>query len=295
MAGIPIIGEIWDGIRWIVDFFFNKAPTPILIMFFLLFLLFLDPLSSFLLNIGGFHCNSDNRVMKVSPINVGANTRLVFERRDEPFVGEELNFSDVHPDKQPSDCYFYARETDEINHYETCWDLNETTNCSYLYDLGSCFNCTNDDIYFEKTAFFFVSEWKDVCLDSAYPPPETASLTDSLTCNHGCEIPTSYVWNVTTGTYQCTDLSECGENATPTSTEIDQILEGNNANLVYDTKDVQEDYTGAVTIKCNNAGRARLTFFGIDIFSYKIWLFLIVISGMFTMLYKLQTMNFKSS
>lgn len=289
---IPIIGEIWDGIRWIIDFFFSKAPTPIIIMIFLMFLMLLDPLTSLMFNLAGFHCNSDNEVMKLSALQIGANVQLLIQAQEEVITGEELNFSEVHPDKQPSECYFYARETSEINHYETCYNVSDTTNCTYLYDLGSCFNCTNDDIYFEKTAFFFVSEWKDVCLDDAYPPPPSDNFADGLTCNHGCDIPNNYKFDHETGTYKCTDLSECGNNATPTDTQKDQILRNNGAEPLYETKGVNEDYTGVITMQCDNSNRARMTFFGIDLFSYKIWLFLIVIGAMFTMLYKLQTMNF---
>ena len=278
--GLPIVQELWDGIRWIIDFFFNKIPRPLQIFIFLLFLLFFGSLISFTLQIAGVHCNGDKQVVKIDFLDIGTNVALLWEDQKRYFTEETLSICDAHPEKcgNEKDCYFFAEELDN-GYYQECNLTNSSANCKYLLKDGNCHTCDNQEICFQdRIVLFFCGSWENVCLDDAYPSGETTAY-DSLTgCGSSCYVPDNYLWNSTSGQYECNNQTYCGVNATAISNPvIDQKLLKANAQLLYPTTTKMRNYKSLVYLKCNNDYKPRLTFYGIDLFDYKIWLFFIVI------------------
>ena len=287
--GIPIIDEVFSGIRWLIDFFMNKVPAPIKFLIFLLFLLFFGSMISFVLHLTGVHCNSDKEVVKTDFLDVGTNLALVWEDSKRIFSEQTLTICDVHPEKcgSESECYYHARELDN-GLYVTCNQSIPEADCKYYLRDGICHNCTNQEICFQESMFWiFCGTWHDICLDDAYYSEVT--LYDTFTgCGSTCYPPEHYFWNQTSGQYECKDLDYCGVGATKVQNPIiDEKLLKANAELIYTSEEKRRNYKSLVYIKCNNNYNPRLTIFGIDIFDYKIWLFLVVIYVLVILLFKL--------
>lgn len=294
--GIPIIQEIFDGIRWLIDFFMNKIPRPLQILIFLLFLLVFGSLISFFLQIAGVHCNSSKEVVKVDTFDVGTNIAIIWEDTDRVFSEQNLTICDAHPDKcgQEHDCYFYAEQLDS-GYYTECNTTNSSVDCGYYLREGNCHNCTDTEICFADTVIDFLwlipfcGNWHDVCSDDAYPS-DSNTITDLLTgCGSACYVPENYVWNFTTGVYECSNPTICGVNATAQANPVvDQKLLRAGAERIYTTSSTDRSYTSMIRLKCNANFKPRLTFFGIDLLSYQLWLFMIVIYVLVMLMFKLR-------
>ena len=277
--GIPIIQEIWDGLRWIIDFFIDKVPKPLKVIIFLLFLLLFGSLVSFFMQLSGIHCNSSKDVVKVSTLDIGTNLAIGWETSKEVFDSDNLTICEVHPEKcgNENDCYFYAKQLD-TGFYEECNTTN-SSDCKYYLKNGACHNCTQPDKFFSQTFYFFIPDSYHPCVSNAYPLDEfTAYLRYFRGCGSSCYVPDHYLWNQSTGQYECADSQYCGATATLEANPIiDQKLNKAGAELVYSISEGSRSYMRMVYIKCNNNFNPRLTFFGLDLLDYKIWLFMIVI------------------
>ena len=288
--GIPIIQELWDGVRWLIDFFFNKIPRPLQFLIFLLFLLFFGVMISFMLHLSGIHCNSSKEVVKTDIFDVGTNIALIWEDSQRTFTQETLTICEVHPERcgQESECYFHARQLDN-GLYETCNQSVAQPDCKYYLKDGLCHNCTNKEICFQESMFWiFCGNWHDVCIDNAYSYDTT--LFDTFTgCGSACFVPTHYMWNQTSGLYECIDSDYCGVSATKIQNPIiDEKLLRADAELVYTTTEMKKNYKNLIYLKCDNDYNPRLTFFGVDIFDYKIWLFFAVIYVLVMLMFQLK-------
>jgi len=242
-----------------------------------------------MLHVSGIHCNSAKEVVKVDFLDVGTNIALIWEDSKRVFTEENLSICDVHPEKcgSETDCYFHARQLDN-GLYATCNQTNPSPDCGYYLRDGLCHNCTDQEICFQESMFWiFCGNWHDVCLDNAYS--YNTDLYDTFTgCGSACFVPQHYLWNQTTGQYECLDSDYCGAGATKVQDPIiDEKLIKANAELVYTSDSDRRNYKSLIYIRCNNNYNPRLTFFGIDIFDYKIWLFLAVIFILVTLLFKL--------
>jgi len=293
--GIPIIQELWDGIRWIIDFFINKSPNAIKILFFLLFLLLFGSIISFFLHIGGIHCNSELQPVKTSLTKLITNLRIMQITNDNIIDGQTATVCDAHPDMcgKENECYYFARLQNDSGLYEECNVTSTDPNCNYLMKNGVCFNCSYREICFNPVgAFWFFNgfcTWHDVCISNAYY--QSPSSQDFVcTGRDDCSVPKGYIWNITSGVYTCVNDLICGENATESIPIIDEYLEKANYKLLYQSTTNNNDYRKFISITCQNNLNPELSLFGssskggFPIFNYKIWLFIIVIYVMFIFL-----------
>jgi hypothetical protein len=290
--GLPIISEIWEGILWIINFFVDKVPRPVKIIIFLLFLLFFGGLISFFLHITGIHCNSNLEVVKTPITDLNTNVRILFLTKEDIVTGATVSICDAHPDKcgEEKDCYFFARRQNDSGFYEVCNETSTDPNCKYLMKEGLCFNCTEREICFNPVgAFWFFNgfcTWHSVCIDDAY----YTELGSGIGCRNAddCSVPRGYMWNSTDGLYYCIDDDICGVNATQSRPIVDEYLLRSGADLVYSDSTDTRSYTKAIRIKCDKNLNPDLTFFGIPLFDYRIWLVIIIIAVMFLFLNKVK-------
>jgi len=285
-VGIPIVSEIWDGIRWIINFFVDKVPTPLKFLIFLLFLLFFGTLISVMLHLTGIHCNSDKDVVKTEALDIKTNI-IVWRETNNVLTEQGYKISEIHRWNKLAgvDCFYLL--DDSSGEHEFCKNSTDP-NCEYYYRDSDCFNCTSVDAgYIWDEGSFLPTNVGDVCDGTAYKI-EWDIFDRWIVCEKLCQIPEHYVYNSSTGTYTCIDLDYCGSNATLESIpRMDDLLHDSNAELIYPITQSDRDYRSVVRIKCNNNFNPRLTFFGIDIFDYKIWLFLAVIWVLVMLFFKL--------
>lgn len=293
--GLPIIQEIWDGIRWLIDFFINKAPRPLKIIIFLLFLIMFGSIISFALHISGVHCKSDLKPVKVDMLKVGTNFKVMLETRDEILTADNYTLCEVHPELcgNEHDAYFFARKGDNGFYYE-CNQTNPEPDCSYLYKYGNCHNCTEQEICFQDalvggSIIGICGKWHSVCLSDAYP--DRKFYDTFADCSDKYSIPENYYFDNDTGLYVCSNTLYCGATATlEPNTKIDEILENAGAEYLYPT--TQEDtIENIISVGCSDNLNPRLYIFGLDLFSYVLWFFIILIYVLIEMLIKIKNLT----
>ncbi|MCJ7816904.1 MAG: hypothetical protein MUP55_03540 [Candidatus Aenigmarchaeota archaeon] len=296
--GIPIVQEIWDGLRWLIDFFFNKAPKPVLFAFFLLLLFVFSAFISFTIHLFGVHCTSTGDAVKVSLLNIGTNIQLAFIGANEP-----LNQSGYTPEPITSDVpviglvgkevcfrsicfhngYYYWQSESECDNetiiypYKTregIWNLNRYWRCS------DCVGEVNSTLI---RGTLGVSETVDLCFGNSYPIPyEDKNFYQRHFCEPSsqCAPPDDYYYDYLQNKYICDNDALCGVNLTNRTvimTNADHILKGAHAELIYSPTMTKQDIKGAILFMCDREGNPIMTFFKIPIFDYRIWLLLALI------------------
>jgi hypothetical protein len=119
------------------------------------------------------------------------------------------------------------------------------------------------------------------CVTTGYPLAEYTSFTKKLICNtYGCKPPKGYVYNYTIDKFQCVEDFCVNETLNDYNQKIYKI-EG--AVPVYYDSYGNFSAQNVIYFKCkaNNPTNIRLTFFGLDIFDYRIWLMFILIGMVF--------------
>jgi len=285
---IPIISDIIDGFKWIVDFFMNKAPNPVKFLLFLVMLLFFASLIPFFLQLTGIHCDTDKDIRKLSVFSLIKNYDIL-NTKDELFTGETLQFEEVHPNTAPDSCYYYMRETEDLDYEECIENQTNTTDCYYYYQDAYNYNC-----YVEKACFklFGICTWENVCKGDAIANEDLLSdlfthspdipFEDELELpSLDCYIPYGYTWSFVDGYYFCHNDSICG-NGTAGYKIIDEKLNQAGAEYYY-TDGNEKSYKNFIQFKCDSSLNPQLTLYGLPIFDYKIWLIgsLIFIMGYF--------------
>lgn len=242
-----------------------------------------------MLQMTGIHCNSDKNPVKLSILDFSTNIELLWETDPSRFLkGDVLTICDVHPNKcgEERSCYYFMRELDSGG-YGMCNETTPAPDCKYYLNDGVCHNCTDQEICIQENEFWiFCGTWYDICLDDAYYGG--GQVTDFMTkCRTTCDVPKYYMWNQTSGKYHCLVPDKCGNSATQEISAIDEKLDRAGAELLYTDND-ERGFTRVVGISCDANLNPKLTFFGINIFDYKIWVILFIIAVMFIFLNKVK-------
>lgn len=287
MGSIPILSDIWETLKWLIDFFVNKVPKPVLFLIFLLMMVVIGFLLSFIFHLVGYHCNSNMELVKVDSMKVLSNIDIAFiSNPDHVVKGTGLTVCDVYPNKcgQEHDCYYYAQQLPN-GLYDYCNITNASADCKYYLKEGVCHNCTEDEICFQSALAlgFICGEWHSICTSNAFELQESQALSTATTlfagrCDTSCAVPEYYMWDIDTGTFTCLDDAKCGENSTfIKNTELDEKLHKANAVAVYKTNINENDYTQFLRLSCNRQLNPEVTAMGLPIFDYQLWLLLAVL------------------
>jgi len=282
---IPILSDIIDGIKWIIDFFVSHTPKSVKFIIFLLLILLFGSTINLFVQLSGIHCNEVKEPVKVTALNFLTNIDII--RTSNALIsGQIVEFSEVHPDKREESCFIHAYE-DIDGKYTLCIEGNESIDCKYYYqNTINQFNCFTKTIHVNDVFEFFGLLSPEVCIDDAYENPDyEISSGDSLLMIE-CNIPNGYFWSVVDGYYYCYDNSTCG-NSTIGTTMLKEKLDDAGAEPLYKTKN-EDDIENLIQISCNTEYKPKITFLKIDIFNYKIWVLLMVISVLVVLLFKLK-------
>jgi hypothetical protein len=298
--GLPVIQEIFDGLRWLIDFFFNKAPKPVAFLFFLILLFIFTTFISFTLHLFGVHCTSTGDAVKVSLLKFGTNIELAFIGANEPLnessytpqpitvgtgvialIGREVCFRTI--------CFhegeYFWKEQSECDNETIIYPYKSRT-----WDYWQCAVCNGTVNETFIRGQFGSSETVDLCFGNALPlDPDSMNFYQRNFCDPSsqCAVPRNYYYDYAINKYVCTDEDICGENNTNSTTIItkaDQLLEGADAELMYSPTIADRDIRRAVTFRCDKEGSPYLTFFQIPVFDYRVWLLIVVIYTMLIML-----------
>jgi hypothetical protein len=283
MGSIPIISDIIEGVKWLITFFTEKVPKPITVLIFLLFVFVISLLMGIMLHVVGIHCNTDNEPMKTDTMAFYQNINVYYASQD-TLNAQTYTFEQLFENKDKSDIVFYGKLNTTNGFYEDCGE-NYSTGCSYYLLHGACYNCTYGDVCVSKT-LWFCGEYVQICKTDAYAWAGGAGEALSAA---GCSshlyarIPAHYLWNITSGRYECFEPAFCGPNPTKAAnSQLDDLLESMSATLYYENTS-DRDVTRMVGITCSNA-QPQLAFFKIPLFDYRIWVIIILIYVMFMFL-----------
>lgn len=294
--GLPIVDEIFAGIRWIIDFFLNKAPKPVLFLFFLLLLFLFSAFISFTFHLIGIHCTSTGDVVKVSPLKVGSNINLAFIGANEPFdpanytpqpitvgegvislIGNEVCFRKICFGDDGE--YHYSIESDCDN--KTIITPYKMAKWSWLY-CSVCNGTVNSTFI---SGIFGASETIDLCFGNTEPlDDDDKNFYQEHFCEpeSQCTPPDDYYYDYAQNLYICSNPTVCNQSVNSSSpiTKADHVLLEANAELLYPPNMNKKDINSAILFKCDKQGSAAMTFFGVPVFDYRIWMLLGVIFGM---------------
>jgi len=276
---IPILSDIIDGIKWMIDFFVDKVPKPLKVVFFLLLLLGFGTLIPFFLHMIGYHCNSDKVVYKAESLDFFANYGIYNEQSSLVF-GDNVSFEEAHPKVDRENCVFYARNTAGYIDFCLINDTN-TTGCKYYYRWGDDFFCNRVNLCVDRNWFFVYDPCSNYCYTDVFPQ-ENDYLS---TAEADCYVPEGYKWSVTEGRYLCLNQTICDEGFSV----IDEKLDSIGATPLYKNDDESDkSYTNIIKLKCNDDYNPSIRILGIPIFDYKFWILMLLASVMIGLLLKIR-------
>ena len=268
---IPVISDIIDGVKWIIDFFMNKLPRPLKFLIFLLLLLSFAQLIPFFLHMVGIHCKSDKVVVKVDTFDIFANYGI-YKEQSEIVVGENLTFEEVHPKIDPDNCYWYM--INDNGYVDRCIDFDDPL-CKYYYRWGQWFDCNRVRII-ERDWFLWFDNENTYCEGDVLSQDNFgASPADK-----DCFVPNGYTWSFDDGYYYCINSTICGANVTDGFSIIDEKLENLDYIPMYEKGLNEKSYKNAIKLKCDNELNPQITFFGIEIFNFQLWILLTLMGVM---------------
>lgn len=289
MVDIPVLSDLVDGVKWIIDFFFNKAPAPIKFLFFLVLIIIFATFINFTIQMMGVHCDSKLNVVKVSALEVWTNYKLARLDKDDKYNANSYTPGMIVPIGYfpvPQTCFIAMCNISGKFYYKYATECdNETLIYPYKVSGAEFFRCSDcsgtvDD---PRISGGLISDDQGyLCFGDSYRY-NTSGLSTlkllyfSFSCGDNskrCIPPLNYYYNYSDGKYSCSNDAVCGINITANTTTymIDEELKNVKAELMYPPTLNNKDIRGAVRFKCSGDMKPDLTFFGIPVFDYRIWL-----------------------
>ena len=134
-----------------------------------------------------------------------------------------------------------------------------------------------------------------ICLDSLVYPKEYDDLSwygknvcgkvDSV-----CSIPTGYYFDGNNNIFVCGENECLSENGTNTIGQAWNLkLKGQGARLTPPSQHGDRDYRNALRIECDNGDlNPKLRVFGVNPFDYRLWIFLVILSALVWVMFKIK-------
>jgi len=248
--------------------FISTLPPLGKIAMFLLFLSIFSFVFSLLFGLLGYHCDAQNNLYKTGFTSIITNLQLIAEKP----APEEVS-SITFPSRTENNPLVTSRCVIEHNN-------------TYYFNGAYCTDCN----YTKKVIDGF--EMK-LCVGDVYRIPDrNKSFLKKLLCQDdggfgSCDIPVYYFFNSTIGRYQCLNTTYCG-NITVGAYWTAKLKE--KAQLVKQDATIKKSYSKAFTVTCKDL-TPTFRFYGIPIFDYKLWLFMILLSALIVSLSKIKSIQ----
>lgn len=276
-----VIGAIQRTINW----FFTTAPKPLLLLFFLIFIILFASIFGFVLNTTGHFCDTQGNLYKTGFLSIITNVELLTSMPSQKEIQEGVI--------RPSQTGFFDRTLPQCSPYLTGWTyeqdgiIRNLTPAHYFHDTGRCTQCKNITKTIPPEGGLFSEEY---CSDNILLPKshEDKSLWGKWFCGAflgSCTIPEGYRYNRINNTFECTSPL-----CAATTTELWNLkLKETGAKIILQEEIARRDYRNAVSIECE-PGRLDPEFktFGIKIFDYKLWIILLLLTLLVWGVYKIK-------
>lgn len=281
---VDILGALQRAVSWLL----TTAPKPLLYILFLLFLVVFSALFGFILNTTGNFCDTQGNEYTTGLFSVATNFQLIRGMPDE----EDLSTATLDPD----DNLITRTLATCVGFYGSDWKYKDEngneqnlTAGSYFRSSTKCVDCELVKVYSDTQTNF-----ERICLGDAYPlSPDEMTWWRRSTCGKQigfCKPPINYYYESSANTYVCNDESCVDDGELTTQGELwNQRLKEEGAKLKTSSVYGEKDYRNAVAIECESGDLTpKLRLFGINVFDYKIWVFLMILSGLGWILFKIK-------
>lgn len=290
------VADILGGFQRVISWFIDVVPRPVKMLIFLLFILALGAVFSFFLNATGNWCDTAGNEYTTGFVSIFTNIDLLTNMPS----NDDLDTDELNPNDKPFfdrsvlKCSFYADTFENyIIKYEngTQKYLNESQ--YFFHDTGRCTYCEESvTLWVEGQGLFK----EDYCIDDIlYPKPyDERSWSGKTFCGSflgSCEVPEGYYYDRTRDLFICDDdlcktingtVSTIGE-------KWNLMLRNKGAKLKAPSPYGDKDYRNAISVECDAGDvNPKWRLFGIEILSYKLWVFLFVLSALVWALFKLK-------
>jgi len=289
MAFLDFLTGITNGIKTFID----NTPKPVKFIFFLIFILLLGGLINSSLNVFGVYCDSNDNPVKVS---LASGVALIGKVPDYELLNSnqvKLNKVFLTSEDKHTDCSVLLTEGTVTFEDETTTDIKDIEGGVWVYDGAYCTDC--EEVRIKNSDVGLLSNvnagdlasgvcWGDVDRKINY-----SNWWKKSVCGSGeCEPPINYKYSSDLNRYICVDdscLSQTGQGQN-SGAKWDEELKKKGAERFYPEGITNElSDINAVGFVCEDL-KPKLTFFGIEVFNYRYWILIMVISVMMYFLFK---------
>lgn len=290
------LADILGGFQRVISWFIDVVPKPIKVLIFLLFILLLGSLFGFFLNSTGNWCDTAGNEYSTGVFSLFTNVDLLVNQPS----NDELNTEEIDPndenffDSTIVKCSRYFDTFDDYYlRYENGTKVLLQDDQYFFHDTGRCTSCS-EKVKIWADGNSLLSE--DYCLDDIIYPKSYDELSwlGKVTCGKflgSCDIPEGYYYDRNLNLFICDDPLCQSENGSVSTIgeRWNLLLREKGAKLKAPSVYGDKDYRNALSIECD-AGDVSPKFrlFGIEVFSYKIWVFLFVLGALLWALFKIK-------
>lgn len=287
--------DFFAGIQRGISWFLQSAPKPLLLLLFLLFLVGFSALFTVFLNSTGNFCDTAGNEYKTGTFEVVNNFQLISTMPKEEDLNSEQLDADEYTKGTIQECSFLY-EQEEWLYTEKGEKVYKNLTTSYYFQDDGCIECTHSVWAIPQGFLGGYKSRTGICLDQVVYPNdyEQRSFWEKRSCGETlgrCAIPEGYYYDATTDTFICDDeLCKNEEGSTNTVGELWNLkLKEKGAKLRPESPYGEKDYRNALAIECDAGDlNPKFRFFGIEIFNYKIWLLLILLSAIVWTAFKIK-------
>ena len=265
-------GAILDNIGQLIQGIVSILPKPVLFLLFLFILVSLSYVLSLAFNAFGVYCNSADVPVKLNA-NFLDNIALIGQVPDPELLGREaLELGEFGISVGSAG----LTECSQLVPAGTIYFEDDTaqnfTTPTWFYDGTFCTNC--QEVNIKKPA----GDVDKVCFGNVERKSQAdKTLLQRTFCGGlGCEPPEHYYYDQNTNTYVCADETCAGITL---GQKWDELLFSKGAVPYYleDQPDLRNPSAEHLTgITCENL-KPRFAVFGVDLFTYNIWIFITLI------------------
>lgn len=273
-------GALLDGIGNLIQGIIDIVPPQVKFLFFLLLIVLFSYVLTIIFNAFGVYCNTANEPVKINA-NLFQSVSLIGQTPELTEINQQAVEGNV------KSCRVQLGRGDGFIYYPSTNTSQEITSDSWYYKGTYCSQCTLGIVKnMVNETREEVSSGGEVCVGTATPTPtDDKTWWQRVVCNDdnqffgSCEPPEGYQFDPSIGLYVC--ASQSCESRT-IADEWDGKLRERGANLLYDNYGGERDISekGFLGITCTDLA-PRLAIFGLDIFTFTIWIFLTLIILLF--------------
>lgn len=284
-------GSLLDSAGNTLNGIISIMPPQVKFLLFLFLLVLVSYLLTVLFNVFGVFCNSAQEPVQISP-NVIANINLMANTPNFNEIGnEQIDPISIPLLSQVED----AVECANLETPPTSYIILEPDTNSFFVNLGFYqgqeINITQPTWFYGASASACticqrvrvldksgLASRYSACYGDVYRKPEAdKTFTQKMFC--GCQPPEHYYFDSHAGAYKCIDETCDGITL---GQKWDELLSSKGATLLYPTMNEGRDKSsdGLLSISCSQLS-PRLATFGIDLFSFPVWVFITLMMILF--------------